>query len=101
MESTRASDPPYALVPQLEARMAATEIDQERIERSLVLVKAKHEAAKQRLRKRRHINRDEVPGGRTDGEKRKNDTVPNRPMNVLQDFSTLTFRTSHSCFVHR
>lgn len=40
--------------------MAATELDHERVERSLVLVKNKYEAAKHRLRKRPNINRDEV-----------------------------------------
>lgn len=72
MEPSRTSDPPYALVPQLEARMAVTELEHERADRSLVLVRDRIEACIHRLRKRPSINGDEVTRRRKNDE--TNDT---------------------------
>lgn len=72
MEPSRTSDPPYALVPQLEARMAATELEHEGVDRSLMLVRDKIETCIHRLRKRPSINGDEV------NRHRKNEKTTNK-----------------------
>ena len=60
MEPDKTSDPSSALVPQLETRLAVTELEHEQIVKSLMLVRDKIEICIHRLRKRPSINGDEV-----------------------------------------
>lgn len=60
MEQRHDSDASRAMVPQLEARLAATEIEFEEVERSLAVVREKIEASINRLRKRPSINGGDV-----------------------------------------
>lgn len=60
MDATKASNPPYALVPEFEARLAVMEKEYEAIDRNLAFVRDKIDASINRLRKKPGVNGDEV-----------------------------------------